>query len=127
MDIECNVNRSFGVVTFFRALRQYRRMANLSRRRLLHATGAAGALGLLAGTPAQALDRALRETVKRTASTAGTTLEAAATPTGTGFRRLAAGPGFPLVVRPDLASPQSGRDDRRTVHRAGVRFRPLHR
>jgi metallophosphoesterase (TIGR03767 family) len=101
-------------------------MANLSRRRLLHATGAAGALGLLAGTPAQALDRALRETVKRTVSPAGTTLEKAGTPTGTGFRRLTAGPGWPLVVRPDLATPLSGRDDRRTALTSFVQFTDLH-
>jgi metallophosphoesterase (TIGR03767 family) len=101
-------------------------MANLSRRNLLHATGAAGALGLLAATPAQALDRALRETTKRTVSTVGTTLEAVATPAGTGFRRITAGPGWPLVVRPDLVAPQTGRDDRRTALTSFVQFTDLH-
>jgi metallophosphoesterase (TIGR03767 family) len=101
-------------------------MANLSRRRLLRATGVAGALGLLAGTPAQALDRALRETTKRTVSPAGTTLETVGVPTGTGFRRMAAGPGWPVVVRPDLAAPQGGRDDRRTALTSFVQFTDLH-
>ncbi|MET0132176.1 MAG: TIGR03767 family metallophosphoesterase [Kibdelosporangium sp.] len=101
-------------------------MANLSRRRLLHATGAAGAFGLLAGTPAQALDRALRETVERTVTSAGTTLETVGTPTGTGFRRLAAGPGWPVVVRPDLVAPLGSRDDRRTALTSFVQFTDLH-
>jgi metallophosphoesterase (TIGR03767 family) len=101
-------------------------MANLSRRRLLHATGMAGAFGLLAATPAHALDRALRETVKRTVSPAGTTLQTFGTPTGTGFRRLTAGPGWPLVVRPDLVAAQGGRDDRRTALTSFVQFTDLH-
>jgi metallophosphoesterase (TIGR03767 family) len=101
-------------------------MANLSRRRLLQATGAAGAFGLLAATPARALDRALRETAKRAVGIAGTTLEAVGTPTGTGFRRMAAGPGWPLVVRPDLAAPSTGRDDRRTALTSFVQFTDLH-
>ena len=43
------------------------------------------------------------------------TLEAAAAPrtSGPGYTRLTAGPGWPLVVRGDLAAPKSGRDDRR--------------
>nr|WP_042190582.1 TIGR03767 family metallophosphoesterase [Kibdelosporangium sp. MJ126-NF4]CEL19449.1 FIG00995972: hypothetical protein [Kibdelosporangium sp. MJ126-NF4]CTQ94753.1 FIG00995972: hypothetical protein [Kibdelosporangium sp. MJ126-NF4] len=99
-------------------------MANLSRRRLLTATGA---LGLLAATPAQARDKALRETVKRTVSPAGTTLEVVGTPVGaTGFRRLAAGPGWPLVVRPDLVEPSSGRDDRRTALTSFVQLTDMH-
>ncbi|MEV4310855.1 TIGR03767 family metallophosphoesterase [Actinocrispum sp. NPDC049592] len=101
-------------------------MVNLSRRRLLQATGVAGALGLLPGTPAQALDRALRETIKRTVSPLGTTLETVGVATGTGYRRLTAGPGWPLVVRGDLAAAQSGRDDRRTALTSFVQFTDLH-
>jgi hypothetical protein len=112
-------------VTFFHVFGRIGRMS-LSRRRLLRTTGAAGTLGLLASSPAQALDRALRETSRRTVSTAGTTLESVAAPTGTGFRRLTAGPGWPLVVRPDLAAPQGGRDDRRTALTSFVQFTDLH-
>ncbi|SMD13517.1 TIGR03767 family metallophosphoesterase [Kibdelosporangium aridum] len=98
-------------------------MANLSRRRLLTATGA---LGLLAVTPAQALDRALRETTKRAIAPAGTTLETVGIPVGAGFRRLAAGPGWPLVVRPDLVEPKTGRDDRRTALTSFVQLTDMH-
>ncbi|ONI78647.1 metallophosphoesterase [Actinosynnema sp. ALI-1.44] len=99
-------------------------MANLSRRRLLTATGA---LGLLAATPAQARDKALRETIKRTISPAGTTLETVGTPVGTtGFRRLTAGPGWPLVVRADLTEPSGGRDDRRTALTSFVQLTDMH-
>ncbi|RSD19203.1 TIGR03767 family metallophosphoesterase [Amycolatopsis eburnea] len=100
-------------------------MAELTRRTV--ATAGAAGLGLLLCTPtANALDRALRLTGTRSVSTAGTTLEQVATASGPGYSRLSAGPGWPLVVRSDLAAPQSGRDDRRRALSAFVQFTDLH-
>ena len=42
------------------------------------------------------------------------------------YSRLSAGPGWPLVVRSDLATPKSGRDDRRRALSAFVQFTDLH-
>ncbi|MFE2750707.1 TIGR03767 family metallophosphoesterase [Actinosynnema sp. NPDC059335] len=85
----------------------------ISRRRFLQATGAAGGV-LLWGGPAWA-------------ATTGTTLDSAAAAVGgTGYRRLQAGPGWPLVVRPDLAAPDPGRADRRTPLACFVQFTDMH-
>ena len=102
-------------------------MAELTRRSVVTA-GAAG-IGLLLCTPtANALDRALRLTGTRSVSTSGTTLDqaAAALSSAGAYTRLTAGPGWPLVVRNDLAAPKSGRDDRRTALSAFVQFTDLH-
>ncbi|KJK56703.1 TIGR03767 family metallophosphoesterase [Saccharothrix sp. ST-888] len=93
------------------------------------ATAAGAALSLAGGTFASAAerDRALAATAARAVRVDGTTLEQVATPTGTsGYRRLAAGPGWPLVVRGELAGPQPGRDDRRTALAGFVQFTDLH-
>jgi metallophosphoesterase (TIGR03767 family) len=103
-------------------------MTELTRRGFVTAAGVSG-LGLLLCTPtANALDRALRHTTTRGVSPAGTTLEAVATPVTPGprYSRLTAGPGWPLVVRPDLATPGAGRDDRRSALAAFVQFTDLH-
>ncbi|WP_137725461.1 TIGR03767 family metallophosphoesterase [Prescottella subtropica] len=61
------------------------------------------------------------------ASAAGTTLESVAIPLGTnGYRRLTAGPGWPLVVRNDLAEAKSGREDRRTALASLVQLTDVH-
>jgi metallophosphoesterase (TIGR03767 family) len=87
-------------------------------------------MGLLLVTPtANALDRALKRTAARTFRTAGTTLEqvaTAVTPGTTTYSRLTGGPGWPLVVRGDLAEPKPGRDDRRRAVSAFVQFTDLH-
>ncbi|WP_280697426.1 TIGR03767 family metallophosphoesterase [Kitasatospora sp. GP82] len=93
------------------------------------ATAAGAALSLAGGTFASAAerDRALAATAARAVRVEGTTLEQVATPTGTtGYRRLAAGPGWPLVVRAELAAAQPGRDDRRTALAGFVQFTDLH-
>ncbi|WP_285745442.1 TIGR03767 family metallophosphoesterase [Lentzea sp. NBRC 105346] len=60
-------------------------------------------------------------------STTGTTLEVAATPIGsTGYRRLQAGPGWPLVVRTDLANALPKRETTRTALAAFVQFSDMH-
>lgn len=85
----------------------------IDRRRFLQATGFAGATLLWSGMPAGA-------------ATTGTTLDVAATATGTGYRRLAAGPGWPLVVRTDLAPLDPARADRRTPLACFVQFTDMH-
>ncbi|WP_236796643.1 TIGR03767 family metallophosphoesterase [Amycolatopsis sp. GM8] len=83
------------------------------------ASGLAG-LGLVIAAPS-ASARAVRTT--------GTTLDTVATPVTTGtaaYTRLAAGPGWPLVVREELVAGKSGRDDRRTALTAFVQFTDLH-
>ncbi|TWP46007.1 TIGR03767 family metallophosphoesterase [Lentzea tibetensis] len=60
-------------------------------------------------------------------STTGTTLDRAATPIGaTGYRRLTAGPGWPLVLREDLATAKPGRENRRTALACFVQFSDMH-
>ncbi|MCX3058283.1 TIGR03767 family metallophosphoesterase [Streptomyces sp. GXMU-J5] len=80
-------------------------------------------------TPGRALaqDQALAATRARAVRIDGTTLERAATPVGQGgYRRLVAGPGWPVVVRGELAGATSGRDDRRTGLASFVQFTDLH-
>ncbi|HWO66800.1 MAG TPA: TIGR03767 family metallophosphoesterase [Umezawaea sp.] len=92
-------------------------MGSLSRRDFFRATGVVGAgalWGLGVAPPAWA-------------TTAGTTLEVAATPVGVaGYRRLAAGPGWPVVVRPDLAAANPARAERRTALACFVQFTDMH-
>ena len=89
-------------------------MTSFNRRSFLLAMGAAAA-----GVPlldAQAI-----------ASTAGTTLDTAAAPIGTsGYRRLAAGPGWPTVIRNDLVQAKPGREARRRALASFVQFSDMH-
>lgn len=102
-------------------------MPHLSRRTFL-STGLATAAGLTLYSPAAArTERALRDTARRTVAPAGTTLDTVATPQGaTGYRRLTAGPGWPLVTRTELAPANPTRDDRRTALASFVQFTDLH-
>lgn len=104
---------------------------SLDRRRFL--AGAAGAAALAAlydpwsALPAAARERALRRTLATTVRPDGTTLVSAPTPTGAGpYFRLADGPGWPLLVRSELATPKSGREDRRTPLLSFVQFTDVH-
>ncbi|KOV60546.1 TIGR03767 family metallophosphoesterase [Streptomyces sp. MMG1121] len=106
-------------------------MSGLSRRRFVSGASAAVAGAALwpVLTPGRALaqDRALAATAARAVRIDGTTLEQVATPVGDGaYKRLAAGPGWPLVVRAELAGAASGRDDRRTGLASFVQFTDLH-
>ncbi|OIK23431.1 TIGR03767 family metallophosphoesterase [Streptomyces malaysiense] len=56
----------------------------------------------------------------------GTTLATVSTPHGSGYRRLADGPGWHRVVRTELAKPKVGRDKRRHALAAFVQFTDLH-
>lgn len=120
--------------------------AAVNRRRFLLASGATAAAGV-AGTTAGALLPRQREypavepaartvaqrpprTAPRTAPYALTTLETTArlggsAHTGT-YRRMVSGPGWPLVVRKELAKPGAGRQDRRTPLACFVQFTDLH-
>ncbi|MGW0172330.1 TIGR03767 family metallophosphoesterase [Rhodococcus sp. NPDC003322] len=99
-------------------------MANLNRRGFLGLAGlgAAGALGV------GAFGRAPWGTWYAAADTLpGTTLETVATPLGTtGYRSLTAGPGWPMIVRGELAEPRSGREDRRTALASLVQLTDVH-
>ncbi|NBH11804.1 TIGR03767 family metallophosphoesterase [Amycolatopsis sp. SID8362] len=100
-------------------------MAELTRRAFV--TAGAAAAGLLLCTPtANALDRALRQTANRAVRTTGTTLDQAASGSATGYSRLSAGPGWPLVVRSELTDAKPSRDERRTALGAFVQFTDLH-
>lgn len=85
----------------------------MNRRRFLAGAAAAGWVPGL-WTPARAAG--LRRTAATAASTAGTTLESTVAVVATevsGYRRLGVGPGWPVVVRTDLAAPAAGREGRR--------------
>ncbi|MCL2733905.1 MAG: TIGR03767 family metallophosphoesterase [Actinomycetia bacterium] len=107
-------------------------MRSPSRRRFLtgaSATAAAAAMSLLDSRYASAAsrDRALAATAARAVRVEGTTLEQVATATGTGgYRRLAAGPGWPVVVRTELAAAGAARDTARTGLASFVQFTDLH-
>ncbi|MFD4655468.1 TIGR03767 family metallophosphoesterase [Kitasatospora sp. NPDC058444] len=104
----------------------------MSRRTFLTGTSVAAAWSALSLGGAQfasaaTRDQALATTAARAVTITGTTLEQVATPVGTGgYKRLTAGPGWPLMVRGDLASPTTGRDDRRTGLASFVQFSDLH-
>lgn len=105
-------------------------MPSYSRRQFVAGAAAVAAGLTLADSPyasAAALDRALATTAARAVRVAGTTLEQVATPSGPGpYVRLQAGPGWPLVVRTELAAGAAGRDDRRTGLASFVQFTDLH-
>ena len=76
---------------------------------------------------AAARDRALAATASRAVQVQGTTLEQVATPVGAGpYLRLQSGPGWPLVVRTDLAAASAGRDSRRSGLASFVQFTDMH-
>lgn len=89
-------------------------MADVSRRGFMLAAGITGmALGF--------------GSASASARPARTTLEMAAQPAaGEGYRRLIAGPGWPQVVRTELAPADPGRVDRRTPVTAFTQFTDLH-
>ena len=103
----------------------------ISRRGFIGSAGALGALwvvGAVGGAaPARAVERALEGTAKRAVATAGTTLETvAARVSATGYTRLRAGEGWPLMVRVDLAAANAARDDNRSALASFVQFTDVH-
>ncbi|GAB2737169.1 TIGR03767 family metallophosphoesterase [Salinifilum aidingensis] len=101
-------------------------MAALNRRRfLLTASVTATALGsgVLGGAPAASTS----PRPVPPAAPEGTTLRtAAAAETGEGYRRLTAGPGWPVVVRTDLVEADAAREERREPVAAFTQFTDLH-
>ncbi|MFI0234310.1 TIGR03767 family metallophosphoesterase [Streptomyces sp. NPDC017086] len=88
-------------------------------------TAAPAGAGAPAGTPAAARNAA--PAAPAAPYTKGTTLASVATPlNGSGYRRLGDGPGWPRVVRAELATPKAGREHRRTALAAFVQFTDLH-
>ncbi|MGA5266813.1 TIGR03767 family metallophosphoesterase [Streptomyces lydicamycinicus] len=79
--------------------------------------------------PARTLPRTApaRPAVRRAAPYGATTLDTAARLAGSsGYRRLTSGPGWPLVVRGELAAASTGRQDRRTPLACFIQFTDLH-
>jgi metallophosphoesterase (TIGR03767 family) len=113
--------------------------AAVNRRTLLAATGAAG-LGAALGprtaarhatTPTSGAPTVRPESypISRqpaAPSTTPTTLHSVATPHGTGYRRLADGPGWARVTRTELAAAGASRAERRTALAAFVQLTDLH-
>ncbi|GGI84736.1 metallophosphoesterase [Saccharopolyspora subtropica] len=99
-------------------------MARIDRRGFLRA---AALTGTLLGSGLLGTGLALARTRAWAVNGAGTTLEAVATPVpGEGYRRLVAGPGWPIVVRTDLVDADPKRDDRRDAIAAFIQFTDLH-
>ncbi|MEU1528718.1 TIGR03767 family metallophosphoesterase [Streptomyces fagopyri] len=112
--------------------------STINRRRLLLASSAVVAAGATGSAGAflprqrrpRAAEPAARAAARRPAPHATTTLETTARlggapHTGT-YRRLDSGPGWPMVVREDIAPPRAGRADRRTPLACFVQFTDLH-
>ncbi|TJZ57411.1 TIGR03767 family metallophosphoesterase [Streptomyces piniterrae] len=77
--------------------------------------------------PADPRPPLVRPRVRRAAPYGLTTLDTAARLTGgSGYRRIVSGPGWPLVVRSELAATSPGRRDRRTPLACFVQFTDLH-
>lgn len=91
------------------------------------ALGATGQGSPLPARPGAARGIAARAFDARSPSRAGTTLQSVSRMVpGSGYRRLAPGPGWPLVVRTDLARAGAGRDRRRRNLACFVQFTDLH-
>ncbi|MEU6509995.1 TIGR03767 family metallophosphoesterase [Streptomyces sp. NPDC046942] len=102
-------------------------MGGISRRRLVTGMAGAGAGVALWPGRAAARERALTRSAERAVRIGGTTLEQVAMPVGDGaYKRLVAGPGWPLVVRGELAGADGGRDARRAGLASFVQFTDLH-
>lgn len=101
---------------------------DINRRSFLALTGlgALGALGL-GGTAPLPWGATYAAATPPPASLAGTTLESVAVPIGSsGYRRLSTGPGWPLIVRGELAEPRSGRETRRSALASLVQLTDAH-
>jgi metallophosphoesterase (TIGR03767 family) len=99
-------------------------MSRVSRRTFLRgSTMAAAGAWVWPGAAASAYAQGLASLV----NPSGTTLEMTlGLPEGTGYRRLVELPGWPIEVRDDLATPQSGREDRRTALASIVHLTDIH-
>ncbi|WP_171161577.1 TIGR03767 family metallophosphoesterase [Streptomyces sp. I05A-00742] len=124
--------------------RSGRSASHLDRRGFLAATGAVGAVVALGPADPAAADEpapvapggapegapagpAADDSAAAAPSGAGTTLVSVATPRGTGaYRRLGDGPGWPRVVRTELAAARPDRNRRRTTLASFVQFTDLH-
>ncbi|MBT2386880.1 TIGR03767 family metallophosphoesterase [Streptomyces sp. ISL-11] len=106
----------------------------VDRRTFLAAAGAvttATGIGLALGADRAAVAAGPEDIKAAAAATAptgaGTTLVSVAAPRGNGgYRRLGDGPGWPRLVRSELASAKNGREDRRTTLASFVQFTDLH-
>ncbi|RVW05392.1 TIGR03767 family metallophosphoesterase [Rhodococcus xishaensis] len=100
-------------------------MAEINRRSFLTFAGL-GAIGA-AGLGARPWGLQYAGAAPLPTSVAGTTLEAVAIPLGSsGYRKLGAGPGWPTLVRTELAEAKDGREDRRTALASFVQITDVH-
>lgn len=102
-------------------------MKPVTRRAFIGGSGAAALLGWELRLAPHAFRRALAETLATVIDPTGTTLESSILPTGPGpYRRLTQAPGWPIVVREDLAAAQAGRADRRLALASIVHLTDIH-
>lgn len=102
-------------------------MPSLSRRSFLRGSAVGAAALATSGLWRPGLTSARAQALARALAPEGTTLEMAlGRPEGTGYRRLAERPGWPIEVRGDLAEPSAGREDRRTALATIVHLTDIH-
>ena len=103
-------------------------MPQVSRRSILLAGGSSLLLAALGGGGVPRASEVLfRRSPSLPLSISGTTLEQAAVLSpGSGYRRLVAGPGFPVALREELAAARPGREARRRGAASIVQFTDLH-
>src|ERR1700694_3950232 len=88
---------------------------------------ALGAVGWTGALWAPARAAGLARTAAIVVDPSGTTLEATVVRLGAGaYRLLGDGPGWPIVVRAELAEPKSGREDRRIPMASLVHLTDVH-
>ncbi|MFE9579968.1 TIGR03767 family metallophosphoesterase [Nocardia sp. NPDC006044] len=96
-------------------------MHNVNRRDLLRIAGFASILATGGRLSPMATARPL------VSDGSGTTLDAVATPLGDhGYQRLGPGPGWPTIIRSDLAEPLPSREDRRVPLASVVQLTDVH-
>lgn len=89
--------------------------------------GKSGSSSTSASSSSLVTTTTLRDQIRTIVDPSGTTLESTILrPAGDGYRRLDEGPGWPTVVRSDLAEPASDRIDRRAAIASIVHLTDIH-
>ena len=101
-------------------------MHPFSRRAFLLRAGTVGAAALASTLWTPSYRRALARSLAISVNPAGTTLERSLVYSGEGYLRISYGPGWPIVVREELAPASAGREDRRVALASVVHLTDLH-
>ena len=102
-------------------------MGPIDRRQFLRRTAVLGAAGWTGHWWMADGGRALARSLATVVDPTGTTLEATIVPIGAGpYVTLGEGPGWPFVVRTELAEPKAGREDRRVGLASIVHLTDIH-